>query len=103
MLDLANKSPEEIQKIIAEAQNALVEKQKSQRKEVIAQIKALADSIGVTVVFKDDGRRASKGGSVAAKYRNPKNGSETWTGRGLKPKWVASLESQGYSLNDLLI
>lgn len=32
---------------------------------------------------------------VAAKYRGP-NG-ETWTGRGLTPKWLATLISQGQS------
>ena len=32
-------------------------------------------------------------GKVAIKYRNPKNASQTWTGRGRKPNWlVAELE-----------
>jgi DNA-binding protein H-NS len=39
------------------------------------------------------GRKA--GQSVAAKYRGP-NG-ETWSGRGLTPKWLASLVAQGQS------
>jgi len=39
------------------------------------------------------GRKA--GQPVAAKYRGP-NG-ETWSGRGLTPKWLASLIAQGQS------
>jgi DNA-binding protein H-NS len=103
MLDLANKSPEEIQKIITEAQAALVDRQRSQRKEVLAQIKNLADSIGITVIIKEEGRRSTKGSAVAAKYRNPKNPAESWSGRGLKPKWITRLESEGISLDSLRI
>jgi len=39
MLDLENKTPAELQALIAEAEQKLAEKQKSMRKEVIAQIK----------------------------------------------------------------
>lgn len=103
MLDLSNKTPEEIQKIINEAQATLVEKQKSQRKEVIAQIKALADSIGVSVVIKEDNKPVSKLSQVAPKYRNPNNHLQTWSGRGLKPKWISALEAEGYTLDNLSV
>lgn len=39
--------------------------------------------------------------AVAAKYRGP-NG-ETWSGRGLTPKWLASLIAQGSSKEQYLI
>lgn len=104
MLDFTNKSPEEIQKIILDAQAALVEKQKSERKEAIAKIKALAESIGVTVTIHEGNKKADKRQSaVAIKYRNPHNHSETWTGRGLKPKWLNVLLDQGYSLESLAV
>jgi DNA-binding protein H-NS len=38
---------------------------------------------------------------VAAKYRGP-NG-ETWSGRGLTPKWLASLGAQGNAKEQYLI
>lgn len=38
---------------------------------------------------------------VAAKYRGP-NG-ETWSGRGLTPKWLAALMTQGQSKEDFVI
>jgi len=31
-------------------------------------------------------------GKVAAKYKNPANASQTWTGRGKMPAWVKSLK-----------
>ena len=40
---------------------------------------------------------------VKAKYRNPADKDETWTGRGRKPKWAQKLLSEGGSLEDVLI
>jgi DNA-binding protein H-NS len=42
-------------------------------------------------------------GPVAPKFRNPDNPSETWAGRGLKPRWVVSALKAGHKLEDLLI
>lgn len=52
---------------------------------------------------KPAGKRSSKmaGATVAAKYRGP-NG-ETWSGRGLMPKWLASLVAQGQSKESFAI
>jgi DNA-binding protein H-NS len=38
---------------------------------------------------------SKKSGKVAPKYRNPANHAETWTGRGVSPKWVAELKVLG--------
>ena len=104
MLDLENKSPEELAKLIAEAKAQLEAKQQSKRKEVIAQIRQLATSIGVTVEIHDADRKEGKRtSSVAAKYRNPENHAETWTGRGLAPKWMKALIDSGRSKDEFLI
>lgn len=49
-------------------------------------------------------RKSSKlsGKKVAPKYCNPANAAETWTGRGIAPKWAADLAAQG-QLNSALI
>ena len=38
-----------------------------------------------------------------AKYRNPGNGDETWSGRGRKPGWIREAESAGRNISDFLI
>ena len=38
-----------------------------------------------------------------AKYRNPANGDETWSGRGRKPRWILAAEAAGKSISDYLI
>lgn len=46
-------------------------------------------------------RSAQAGSSVAAKYRGP-NG-ETWSGRGLMPKWLSALVAQGRTKQEFAI
>ena len=54
---------------------------------------------GVSKVAVTKKKYATK--TVAAKYRGP-NG-ETWSGRGLTPRWLASLIEQGKSKEDFAI
>ena len=50
------------------------------------------------------GRGNAKGKSVgAAKYANPENKSDTWTGRGRKPNWLVDRLKKGAKLNDFSI
>jgi DNA-binding protein H-NS len=42
-------------------------------------------------------------GPVAPKYRNPENPTETWAGRGLKPRWLAAAVKGGKKLDEFLI
>lgn len=48
-------------------------------------------------------KRSTAGKKVPAKYRNPSNAQETWTGRGKQPLWVANLVKRGQKLESLLI
>jgi DNA-binding protein H-NS len=42
-------------------------------------------------------------GAVAPKYRNPENPTETWAGRGLKPRWLTAAIKSGKKAEDFLI
>jgi DNA-binding protein H-NS len=60
--------------------------------------------------FQVGGARAKSGvgrggarGPVAPKYRNLENVSETWAGRGLRPRWLAAAIKSGKKLDDFLI
>jgi DNA-binding protein H-NS len=70
-------------------------------KEVIAQIKELAASIGVTVEIHEASKATPA--KIPAKFLNPDNHSQTWTGRGLAPKWLKALIAQGRDKNEFLI
>jgi len=46
--------------------------------------------------------RRANGGKPVALYRNPADGS-TWTGRGLKPRWLVEAIEAGWSQDEFLI
>jgi DNA-binding protein H-NS len=51
-------------------------------------------------------RKASSklaGRKVAPKYRNPENKSETWAGRGMKPKWLVTALKGGKKLEHFAV
>lgn len=97
---------DELADLVQKAERALADKKKSERKNVIQQIKELADSIGVTVTIHEPGEKSvssRKGSKVPAKYKNPADPEQTWTGRGVKPVWLRDLLSKGRRIEDFLI
>ena len=48
-------------------------------------------------------KRGRKGVGVAPKYRNPKEPSQTWAGRGLQPLWLRDALMSGKKLDSFLI
>ena len=82
------------------------EAQSAARADAIGQVLKLMLQHGLTAA--DLGAPAkSKAGvthgtKVAPKYRDPVTGT-TWTGRGLKPKWLSAAIAGGKSAEDFLI
>jgi DNA-binding protein H-NS len=65
---------------------AIAEKRIEERSGVRAKLEEMAKASGFSVAELFGSR--GKGGKVAPKYRNPKDPSQTWTGRGRRPKWI---------------
>ena len=82
---------------------------KRERGEAIEKVRALMAEYGLTVA--DLGNRApagkakrpkSSGNKVAAKYRNASTG-ESWSGRGLQPRWLKAALASGRKLSDFAV
>ena len=43
------------------------------------------------------------GRKIPPKFRNPENSSETWSGRGNKPRWLLAALDRGLTMDDLTI
>lgn len=92
----------------ADLEKRLVEARRVERSDVIGEIKRLMAEHGLSIedlggkAGAAKGQRMNAGQVVAPKYRDPATG-KTWTGRGLKPKWVEALLAAGKSLDDLRI
>jgi DNA-binding protein H-NS len=65
-------------------------------------LRALAEKSGfdITELY---GKRGYKRGSSGAKYRNPKDASQTWTGRGRKPNWLVDALKKGGKIESFAI
>jgi DNA-binding protein H-NS len=103
------------QKAALDKQQADLEKQiadtlRAERSSVISQIKGLMAEHGVTLADisgkpgKAPKNPAEPGTTrkVAAKYRDPSTG-DTWSGRGLKPKWLSAALEAGRTLDEFAL
>lgn len=96
----------------AELERQIVDAQREERAAAIAQIRALMSQYGLTLA--DIGARPAagapkraaagggSGGKVPPKYRDPATGA-TWSGRGLKPKWLEAALASGRTLADFAL
>ena len=75
----------------------------AERKALIAKMEELAAEAGLTMAEVIGGKRSLKGKTVAIKYRNPKDDSQTWTGRGRKPTWLVEATKKGHKLEGFLV
>jgi len=102
-----------LQDLIAqkEALEREIERTKQQgRTDAIAKIRALmaeydlsvADLAGKSGKAVRGKSSKSKGGKVPAKYRNSSTG-ETWSGRGLQPRWLKAALAAGRKLDEFAL
>jgi DNA-binding protein H-NS len=90
----------------AALEQQILEAQREQRAQAIAQIRTLMAEYGLTLA--DLGTRAAAaprraaGAKVAAKYRHPATG-DTWSGRGLQPNWLKTALAGGARLEDFRV
>jgi DNA-binding protein H-NS len=121
-IDLEGLSAKQLEAVIAKAkkrQDALSKRKPiaAVRKKLVALAKAdgytiselfgdAADANAEPAPAKRAARKSTKGrslGKVAPKYRNPENPKETWSGRGMQPRWLAEQVKRGKSAADFLI
>lgn len=101
---------EELLRQKAELDRQITHVQAATRQQAIDEIRSLMSAHGLTVsdlAAAANRSRSSKvhGGSVrkpvATKYKDGQGNS--WTGRGLKPKWLTAALSQGKSIEDFKV
>ena len=77
---------------------ALTKRKEEERSEVKRKMAELANESGFEIAELFGGKRGGKRAASSAKYRNPKDASQTWTGRGRKPNWLVEALGQGAKL-----
>lgn len=107
-IDLNKLTIPELEALIEQAA-ALIE---TKRAEALVTAKAEIEKIAATTGYSVEellGLRATKPKKavarkpVADKYRNPKDHTQTWSGRGKRPKWLQEILDKGGKLENFLI
>jgi len=109
-IDLKTLSPKELQALIANASAQMQEARVSHIQSVKQKIEHLLSQSGLSLddIYPSRGKKGAgkkgKTGTVAPKYRNPDDASQTWTGRGRQPLWFAqAIKRRGVTVESLLI
>lgn len=89
---------------LEKAQKDYSEALKAERANAIANAKAIIREFSLTASELGlKGEKSGRSTEVKAKYANPVNPSETWSGRGRKPKWVEVFLANGGNLQSVEI
>lgn len=104
-INLDDFSISELIELQSDIEKAITKRQEAEKADLRAQMQAMAAKAGYTIdELLVDGKSAGKPRAAAKpKYRNPENASETWSGRGRKPKWVVAYLEAGNALENALI
>jgi DNA-binding protein H-NS len=74
----------------------------SAKRELQDKLTALENLTGSSIGVKKR-RGVLSGTKVAPKYRNPKDRSQTWSGRGRTPLWLQAMMKQGHKIEEFAI
>lgn len=104
-MELSKLSSTELRDLQEQIKRELKQREGLDKQKAREQIFAIAQQTGVPLkelLAGFPGTR-NKGGKVEARYRNPANASEQWTGRGRQPKWVRDWVDGGKPIDGLRI
>ena len=91
----------ELKELRLKVDYAISTRHNDERNALREQFRALAEQAGFTLTeVVGGGGRGSKGRSASAKFANPVDPEETWSGRGRQPRWLSAKLRSGASLDD---
>lgn len=71
----------------------------------VTDLKALAGTLGVDLetLLSKRVKKTSSSATSGKTYQNPSNTTETWGGKGKRPRWLVALLEQGANLDDFAV
>lgn len=103
-MDLSTLSLAQLKKLQDDVAVAIFNYEKRKKAEALTAVEDAARAAGFSLKELLSSEKLTKGKIKAApKYANLADPTQTWTGRGRKPKWVEELLASGKSLEDAAI
>ena len=110
--DLSKLSLSELRRLAKDVQKAIDSAEAKRRKDARVAVEKVAKEYGVSIAELLAERKAkpkrrkkpsAKKAGAKPKYRNPTDPTQTWTGKGRRPKWYLDAIAAGNTETDLLV
>lgn len=102
-IDLGGLSRAELQQLKADVEKALAGIDQKNREDARKAAEEAARKFGFSLEEVVGNARGRSARMSAAKYRNPANPKQTWSGRGRQPGWIKDGLAKGRKLADFAI
>jgi DNA-binding protein H-NS len=102
-IDLNKLSLKELKDLQSQVVRAIASFEDRKKKEALAELEEKARAMGFSLAELTGASVGRKRSPSTAKYRNPANASDTWTGRGRKPRWFEAALKAGKKPEDMAI
>lgn len=102
-LDLNSMSLKELKDLQGQVAKAIANFEDRKKKAALVELEEKARELGFSLAELTGATVVRKRAPATAKYANPSNPADTWSGRGRKPRWFAEALAKGKSASDLAI
>lgn len=103
MIDLDSLSLKDLKQLQKNVDAAIADYTDREKRKALAEVEAFARERGLSVSDLAGLTAKRTRRPAVAKYANPADTSQTWSGRGRRPRWVDEALAAGKSLDDLTI
>ncbi|MES2333566.1 MAG: H-NS histone family protein [Pseudomonadota bacterium] len=102
-IDLNSLSLKDLKDLQSQVARAISGYEDRRKKELIAELDEIAKAKGFSFAELTGAVPGRKRSPSVAKYANPANAADTWSGRGRKPRWFSEALARGKKPEDLAI
>lgn len=101
--NLNSYSLKELKELQSQVAKAIASFEDRRKREALAELEEKAREMGFSLAELTGVAPMRKRAAAVPKYANPQNKSDTWSGRGRKPRWFSAALASGKKPEDLAI
>lgn len=102
-MDLNSLSMKELKELQSQVAKAIAEFEERRKRQALVELEEKAKAMGFSLAELTGAVKTRKRSPSVAKYANPADKSDTWSGRGRKPRWFSEALAKGKKPQDLAI
>ena len=101
--DLNSLSMKELKELQSQVAKAIAEFEERRKRQALVELEEKAKAMGFSLAELTGAVKTRKRSPSVEKYANPADKSDTWSGRGRKPRWFSEALAKGKKPQDLAI